>query len=252
MMNSSDLSRWGEPFAWRGFAGRKGSHDGRNCLIIPPPHEAPGRPWIWRPEFFDAFANADEALVRRGFHLVFLDIPDHYGCPKALDAGDALYEFVTGTFGFAPKVAFVALSRAGLTAFNWAIRNPEKVSCIYADNPVCDFKSWPAGWGCGPGSAGDWSKCLAIYGMTEDDARAWPNNPVDRLDVLAKAGIPLLHVIGDADEVVPVTENSYVVRERYKALGGSYMEIIKPGGLHHPHGLPDPTPIAEFIVKHTR
>lgn len=250
-MTQSFLSTWGEPFAWRGLTGRKGTVDGRTCLIVEPPQEAPGRPWIWRPEFFDAFANADEALVRRGYHLVYLDVVDHYGCPKAMVHGDALYALVTGSFGFAPKVAFVALSRAGLFAFNWAIRNPEKVACLYADNPVCDFKSWPAGWGCGPGSPEDWSKCLAIYGMSEAEAKTHPGNPVDRLQPLADAGIPFLLVIGDADEVVPVTENAYVVRERYQALGGSYTEIIKPGGLHHPHGLPDPTPIVEFIENNT-
>lgn len=27
--------------------------------------------------------------------------------------------------------------------------------------------------------------------------------------------------------------------------------ITKPGGKHHPHSLPNPAPIVEFILKHT-
>ena len=38
--------------------------------------------------------------------------------------------------------------------------------------------------------------------------------------------------------------------QRYRKLGGSITLIAKPGVGHHPHGLDDPTPIVEFIVKH--
>jgi pimeloyl-ACP methyl ester carboxylesterase len=67
---------------------------------------------------------------------------------------------------------------------------------------------------------------------------------------LAKAKIPLLHVVGDADDVVPVPENTEVIETRYKALGGNIQVIHKPGVGHHPHGLDDPTPIVEFLAKY--
>jgi hypothetical protein len=38
--------------------------------------------------------------------------------------------------------------------------------------------------------------------------------------------------------------------ERYTALGGTIELIRKPGVGHHPHGLDDPTPIVEFLVRH--
>lgn len=47
-----------------------------------------------------------------------------------------------------------------------------------------------------------------------------PHNPVDRLPVLAAAKIPLIFVVGDADDVVPAAENAEVMEQRYKALGG--------------------------------
>lgn len=244
----SRVVAWGKPFEWRGFIGYEGVVDGRACKIVVPTAAAWGNPWAWRPEFFNAFAEVDERLVARGFHLVYLDVVDHYGCPKSIAHGDAAWRFVTEQLGLAPKFAFIALSRAGLFAYNYAATFPERVACIYADNPVCDFKSWPAGWGHGPGSAGDWAKCLAVYGFSEEQARAYPDNPVGRAPVIAKAGIPVLQVLGDADEVVPLDENGCVMRDRFKAAGGYYREIIKPGALHHPHGLDDPTPVVEFII----
>ena len=242
---------WGAAFSWRGFSARQGDLEGFNLIVVEPPSPRPGRPWIWKTEFLDAFANAEEELVRRGFHLVHLEASDLFGSPKAVALGNALHRFVTETFDLSDKVCLLGMSRGGLWAHNWAAQNPQRVSLILGDNPVCDFKSWPAGFGKGPGCAGSWRKCLEVYGLTEDEARSWRGNPVDTLGILAAAGIPILHVIGDADETVPVDENSWIVRDRYRTLGGHFEEIVKPGGKHHPHGLPDdPTPIVNFFERH--
>lgn len=48
---------------------------------------------------------------------------------------------------------------------------------------------------------------------------------------------------------MPHSENSEVVYDRYKALGGPVERIVKPGQGHHPHGLGDPGPIVEFFEK---
>jgi len=61
---------------------------------------------------------------------------------------------------------------------------------------------------------------------------------------LAKAKIPLLLVYGDKDTVVPHAENSELVYDRYKALAGPVVRVVKPGLDHHPHGLKDVTPVA--------
>ncbi len=61
----------------------------------------------------------------------------------------------------------------------------------------------------------------------------------------------LIHVVGDADNTVPPAENTAIIEARYKKLGGTIQVIHKPGIGHHPHGLDDPTPVVEFILKHT-
>ena len=76
-------------------------------------------------------------------------------------------------------------------------------------------------------------------------------NPIDNLGPLARAGVPLLHVVGDADEVVPVAENTAILEQRYKALGGNIEVIHKEGVGHHPHSLKDPAPIVAFILAQT-
>ena len=94
--------------------------------------------------------------------------------------------------------------------------------------------------------------CLKAYGLTDAEALAYKLNPVDNLAPLAKSGIPLLSVCGDADEVVPIEENTRLVEERYKKLGGSITVIAKPGVKHHPHSLVDPAPIVNFVLEHAK
>jgi pimeloyl-ACP methyl ester carboxylesterase len=108
------------------------------------------------------------------------------------------------------------------------------------------------GLGKGDGSIEEWKKMLRAYGFKSDaEAIAYRGNPVDNLKPLADAKVPLLHVYGDADPVVPWEENTGVVAARYRKFGGDITLMPKPGAGHHPHGFTDPTPIVEFIVKHT-
>ena len=94
---------------------------------------------------------------------------------------------------------------------------------------------------------------LKLWGFkNEAEAFDYQGNPVDSLAPLAKNHVPLLHVYGDADDVVPWEENTGLIETRYKALDGSITLICKPGVGHHPHGLEDSTPIIEFIQKHAK
>ena len=236
--------------AWNGYERRDFEIDGRRAHLVLPKEAAAGKPWIWRTEFFGHEPQADLALLAKGFHVAYLDVQNLYGAPKALDAMDRFHAQLSGTRGLSKKVVLEGFSRGGLFALNWAARRPEAVACIYNDAPVCDFKSWPGGKGKGKGSKGDWERLLKVYGLREEEAVAYKLNPVDNLEPLAKAKIPLLHVCGDADDVVPFAENTGLLETRYKALGGDITVILKPGVGHHPHSLKDPAPIVDFVLKH--
>jgi lysophospholipase L1-like esterase len=242
----------GKRSRWLGFERFDFEVNGRPVLVVAPKIVAPGRPWAWHGEFFGHKPAPDLALLGRGFHIVYTSAPDMLGCPDVVAHWNAVHKELTGNFGFAAKAALVGLSRGGLYVYNWAIANPGKVACIYGDAPVCDFKSWPGGKGKGPGSARDWQLVLDRYHFrSEAEAIAYPGNPVDNLARLANAHVPLLHVYGDADEVVPWDENTGLIAGRYRKLGGSVTLIAKPGVKHHPHGLDDPTPIVDFIWTNT-
>jgi len=226
--------------------------DGCATIVVTPKQALPGKPWIWRAEFFDAFPNADIALLGKGFHVAYITVGNTFGCPDALKHWDVFYAELTGKDGLSKKPVLEGLSRGGLYVYNWGAVNPDKVGCIYGDAAVCDFKSWPGGEGRGPGSPADWQELLQDYHFaSEAEALAYTKNPIDNLKPLAEAHIPLLHVYGDADEVVPWEENTGVVKERYEKLGGEITLIAKPGVGHHPHGLEDPTPIVDWILRHT-
>ncbi|MDI1313024.1 GDSL-type esterase/lipase family protein [Prosthecobacter sp.] len=238
---------------WNGYAKHELTIAGKSVTVVAPKTAASGRPWVWHGEFFGHKPAPDIALLGKGFHIVYMKINDMLGSPGAVKLWDACYAELTTKYGLSTKPSLVGLSRGGLYCYNWAIANPDKVSCIYADAPVCDFKSWPGGKGKGKGDAKNWALVPKLWGFKDEaEALAYKGNPVDSLAPLAKNHVPLLHVYGDADDVVPWDENTSLIESRYKALGGSITLIRKPGVGHHPHGLDDSTPIIEFIAKNAK
>lgn len=236
---------------WNGHEQLTFKVGGRSALLVVPAAPAPGNPWIWRTEFFGVDPQADVALLGKGFHVAYIDVGGMFGAPAALDAMDGFYDHVVKAHALAPKAVLEGFSRGGLYAMNWAARHPDRVSCIYLDAPVCDFKSWPGGGGRSRFAGREWRQLLQAYGMNDEQARAYALNPVDNLEPLATAKIPILCVIGDMhDWIVPIEENALKVEERYKKLGGEIEVIRKPKGGHRPHSLPDPTPIVDFVVRH--
>ncbi|MEM9415786.1 MAG: GDSL-type esterase/lipase family protein [Planctomycetota bacterium] len=225
--------------------------DGVEARVVMPRVAAAGRPWVWHARFWGHEPQADLAMLERGWHVVYCDVGSLYGNAEAVERWDGFYQAMRDA-GLGEDLVLEGMSRGGLIIYNWAKQNPTLVSAIYADAPVCDLRSWPGGLGEGSGSAGDWQRAMAAYGLeTEDDIASFTGNPIDGLDPLAEHGVPLLHIVGDADEVVPVSENTAVLEQRYRALGGDITVIHKPGVGHHPHSLPDPTPIVDFFLEAT-
>ncbi len=235
---------------WHGYQCRNFTLEGLKCrLVLPKVTPHPAKHWYWRARFFGAFPDADFAMLDLGWHVACIEVEELYGSPESNRRFDLLYNFLV-SMGFHKKCVPVGYSRGGLDVYHWAVKNTDKVHCLYLDNPVCDFKSWPGGKGRGPGEEAGWQNCLRAWGFTEAQAMAFDKNPVDNLKPLADAGVPILHLYGDADEVVPAEENTQIVEQRYKALGGEIQVICKAGAKHHPHCLSNPQPIVDFILNH--
>ena len=172
-----------------------------------------------------------------------------FGSKSAVERWDEFYKLATKA-GLNKKMALEGMSRGGLIVYNWAVKNPDKVACIYADAPVMDLKSWPTHWGNYENDKRNAEAMFKAYGFAGyDDVTKWKKNPIDHARKLAKKNIAMLHVVGDADEGVPVAENTAVFEKRLAERGYKLTVIHKPGVGHHPHSLNNPEPIVEFITN---
>lgn len=233
---------------WHGYERIDFTWAGRPCILVLPKTAAPGKPWIWRTEFFDHQPQVDLALLARGWHLAYMDVRNMYGSRRAISLFGDFYAHLVTHAGLAKRVVLEGFSRGGLSAFNFAASHPTRVAALYLDAPVLNLKSWPGG----DRTSEEWIQALEAHGLTEQSVANFRGNPLDRISSVANAKIPIIAVCGEADEVVPFAENTAILEKRYRELGGTIKVILKPGVGHHPHSLADPTPIVEFLVKHAR
>ena len=147
------------------------------------------------------------------FHIVTGPVPFNADGPIRAH-WDAVYKHLT-SHGFSAKPVMEGVGGAAGEVYNWAIANPDKVSCIYAENPIL----------------------RSSMSKTQ---------PLDNLAPLAKAGIPLLHVCGNLDPSLDT--QTRVAEKRYKELGGPMIVILKPGEGHYPLAPKDPKPVVDFIT----
>jgi hypothetical protein len=120
------------------------------CVVVVPTQAAPGNPWSWRGVYWNHQPQAEVELLKRGFHIAYISVDpkpgpltgltmdelmDQLGMSRgALMEWDAWYAYLTGRYGLSKKPAFIGMSRGGIFEFSWGTANPNKVSCIYADN----------------------------------------------------------------------------------------------------------------------
>lgn len=234
-------------FDFYGFEGTEYDDGGVKYYIVKPRTAAKGNPWVWRARFWGHEPQTDRAMLERGFHVCYCEVGDLFGSEKAISRWDRFYAFARRQ-GLAKKACMEGMSRGGLIVYNWTVRNTDKVAAIYADAPVMDLKSWPLK--CDGYGSRNVQYMMKAYGFTtEEDIRRWNMNPIDHARAMAKSRIPILHIVGDKDTGVPVAENTAIFEQRLKQYGGTMEVIHKPECGHHPHSLPDPTPIVEFYLK---
>ncbi|HLX63254.1 MAG TPA: alpha/beta hydrolase [Planctomycetota bacterium] len=178
----------------------------RRCIVVVPKTPAPGNPWSWRGCYWDHEPQTEVELLRRGFHICYIGADANNRPDKHWDAW---YAYLTEKHGLSKKPAFIGMSRGGEFSYTWATQNPDKVTCIYADN-----------------SGGNREMMM-------------------KLGDLAKNDVPILHVCGSIDPILG--KFSLPIEAIYQQFNGRISTMIKDGFGHHPHSLRDPTPIADFI-----
>jgi sialidase-1 len=247
----------GAKTTWKGFVRYDFKFNGRDCRLVCPVKPAAGNPWIWNARFPDWHTEMDSLLLSKGFYVTYINTDEFNGSPNGVAVWDEYFKYLTGTLGLENITALEGISRGGLYVYNFAKKYPWRVSCIYAEAPVCDIKSWPGGLGKGKGSPADWELVMKSYKFsTENEARSFTDNPTDNLENLAHSGVPILHMIGLHDEIVPPEENTFILADRYVRLGGIITIVPCTKGKQdlngHHFDIETPALAANFITQNTR
>ncbi len=198
-------------------------------VLLPPQKREGPTPWVlYAPTLGkglpgDAEKWMFERFLAAGIAIAGVDVGESYGSPKGRAIYDELYAMLVQDRGFDTKACLLARSRGGLMLYGWAADNPDKVRCIAGIYPVCNIASYPG-----------IAKACGAYGMTETELaeKLAEHNPPDRLAALAKAKVPIFHIHGNVDTVVPLDANTALVAERYAKLGGK-MDVLVPHGQGH-------------------
>jgi hypothetical protein len=206
-------------------------------------------PWVWYAPTLPGLPGTEEKwmfqkFIDAGMAVAGIDVGESYGNPKGRALFSAFYEELVLKRGFSKTPCLLARSRGGLMLYNWAVEHPASVACIAGIYPVCNLSSYPG-----------INNACGAYGMTEDqlNANLGENNPIDRLGPLAKAHVPIYHLHGDSDTVVPLEKNSGELAQRYRQLGGVMtLNVIKGQGHNMWSGWFQSQELVDFVTLLTR
>lgn len=236
---------------WHGFKVYTFNIDKFTIQIAEPKTPLKGKPWIMSiGEMGDGFHwQMNEKLLNSGAYIVAINSYNVYGADYGLNLMDSLYNIVRHNFDLPEKCGLYGVSRAGLSVYRWAIRYPERVACMYCEGPVLDFKTWPMAW---PPSAENWTELKRYYGFASDSlAVAYKGNPIDNLRPIAKAKIPIRHVISLTDEhdtkIVPNDKNTLKAQQYLQQMGHDMHIVITPEGMKVPYTFDDES--IEFMIS---
>ena len=221
--------------------------NGREAFVILPPNPTGPVPWVWYAPTLRGLPAKSEVwmfqkFLKQGIAIAGIDVGESYGNPAGRKAYSDLYNHLVKTKNFRPKPCLLARSRGGLMLYNWAVENPEKVGAIAGLYPVCNLESYPG-----------LTRAAGAYELTAEELKAQLtiHNPVERLAPLARAKVPLFHLHGDNDKVVPLKANSALLAERYRKLGGPIeVEVVKDGGHDMWQGWFQSETLTAFASKH--
>lgn len=201
--------------------------NGHDAFVILPPDAKEGIPWVWyAPTLRGLPAKSEvwmfERFLAKGIAIAGVDVGESFGSPKGTELYTAFYNHLVKKRQFRKKPCLLARSRGGLMLYSWAVQHPQSVGGVAGIYPVCNIASYP-----GLGRA------AGAYGLTAEQLKEelTKHNPIDRLKPLAKAGVPVFHIHGDSDKVVPLEANSAELAKRYRKFGGPVeIEVVKGQG----------------------
>ncbi len=222
---------------------------GHTAFVLSAPSKGKPIPWVLYAPTLPGLPGTEEQwmferFLEAGIAVAGIDVGESYGNAAGRVLYSALHEELVSRRGFARKVMLLGRSRGGLMTLSWAAENADKVAGFAGIYPVCNLASYPGLTNAAP-----------AFGLkpAELGAELSRHNPVDRLESLARARVPLFVIHGDQDRLVPLEANSGLVRSRYQALKGPF-EWVVPAGQGHSMwtGFFQSPELVAFVVRECR
>jgi len=187
-----------------------------------------------------------EQFLAAGIAVAGVDVGEAYGAPASHAVFDLLYAELTQRKGFAAKPCLFGRSRGGLWVSSWAIAHPERVAGIIGIYPVYDFRTYPG-----------LKLAAPAYGLTPEqlEERNTEFNPIEKIERLARAGIPVTIIHGDDDKVVPLPQNSAELERRYEQAGAKQLVtliVAKGQGHNFWPGFFQEQKLVDFAIERAR
>jgi Prolyl oligopeptidase family len=228
---------------------------GRMAFLVEPTGKVdPQKRWVWTFPFWLSINDGHgqlqhrfyaERLLAAGFHLAGIDVGTSCGSPSAAAVCQEFYQELVSRHGLNRRARLIVQSNGGLIGYAWAFRHADGVERIAGICPATDFRTWPLL----PNVVAFPERGLD-YGLTHEQlaARITQFNPIDNLRPLAEAGVKILHIHGDQDDLVPLPANSLGLAARYKKLGGSAEIVVLKGLGHGGTPLYESAPLLSFLL----
>ena len=253
---------------WYGFKRHHFTVDGRAAWLVEPTCPLSDNRWSWTPQWSESFVRevGTLELLSHGFYHAFVDVFAYRGSPEGIEVMRHFQDILVG-LGLSPKANLIGMSWGGFFSLRYTMENPDRVQAIYLDAPVCDASDGH------PSALSRLEANIIQYGMSQEELRDAPCNPINAAERLVRANIPIFATIGDADDVVIPDLNFNVLAKRLETAGATMIPLDwpddnidrdqidrdlqnikgarvfvyhRPMWAHHPHGFLDPTPCLLF------
>ncbi len=236
---------------WNGFECKEFEFEKYAAKVILPKNHTVKNAVALKTTYFNAFPETEIMLLEKGMLLCHIACDGRWGKKSDVDRMARFVRLVAEEYCTAPRCVPVGMSCGGLMAVQLAAKHPETVACLYLDAPVMNLMSCPCGFGVAVSDESNLAEIESELGIKNlSELICYRDMPMHNIPALVEKRIPVVMVAGDSDEIVPYCENGIMLEKAYAENGVEIETYVKEGCNHHPHGLDDPLPVVEFILKH--
>ena len=168
--------------------------EGKKAYLYAPNKPKQNNPWILKTEYFWAFPNFQNTMLKNGWHLAYVENDTRWFCEADNKRRARLCEFLISEFSLSEQCVLEGMSCGGMQAVYFGAEYPQYVKGMYLDAPVMNLLSCPFGVGRSPFDSVE--EFINATGLTLKDLINYRNHPIDRVEELIENNIPRFSCCG--------------------------------------------------------